>query len=231
MKKRILITGYERSGTTLLRRLVSMHPALGYDIVHERRDLLLKAQTRQWAIKNMTYPVTQNKQETGGMMSIKAGQKLPYVFARDFDLYFAKFKKLFKKFHVIHIIRDPLSAINSQVRTFEKDVNLCIKTYFNNVPKVYKTIKIDKTESIVVKYEDIISDPFNFVNNIYKWIGDFDGDAEYIKRVISTRDPWDFNGRIMCGLRYFDGIKDKKTEIVLSEDKVKSIRKMGKVIK
>jgi len=38
--KPILIIGFERSGTTLLRRVVSMCPALDYDLLHERKRLI-----------------------------------------------------------------------------------------------------------------------------------------------------------------------------------------------
>ena len=61
LKIPILILGYERSGTTLLRRLVSMHPDLEYDIFHEKPHRVMKAKSRDEAIRKLTVDSMQNK--------------------------------------------------------------------------------------------------------------------------------------------------------------------------
>lgn len=223
MNSPFFITGYERSGTTMLRRLVSMHPELDYEIIHERRKLLMNSSSAKDAIKNMTYDATQAGKKTGSIMSVLSGQKIPYINYNQAASSVDKFVSLFPNAFILHIVRNPISAINSQVKTFNRNPNKCVNNYFNSVPNTKKMLE-KRANVRTVLYEDVVSDPLNSVKSIYEWMGKPVNES-YIDKVISTRDAWEFEGRIMCGLRNFDKIQNTKSKIVLSNDIINQINK------
>jgi len=219
----ILILGYERSGTTLLRRIVSMHPGLDYELVHENAKKLYSCQTRKQALRKMTYPGTQAGKRTGSTMSIRAGQKIPYMTLKEAKRAYKKFDSLFDTFRVIHITRNPVGCINSQVKTFNRDPSRCVRNYFNSVPQVSKLLA-DHPKILRVQYEDLVGDPRHEIARIYSWVGGEVSD-EHIKAVMSIRDPWKCDGRVMPGLRYFDRIEKQKRRIILPAKLVNKIEK------
>lgn len=223
----IFIVGYERSGTTLLRRLVSMHPRLEYELIHERPKLLQAARNTQHAIDTMTYPATQQKRETGSTMSVRAGQKTPYATFSQAKGNIDKFRELFPSAYLMHIIRDPLETISSQVKTFNRKADGCIKNYFSAVPKVYKYV-LSLPRSCTVCYENLVARPQEVLASIYEWMG-ATVPLYFIDRIISTRDPWEWEGRMMPGLRYFDSIVPKERKLVLKQAHIDTIKSRGSV--
>jgi len=224
----ILILGYERSGTTLVRRLLSMCPVLEYEIVHEKCRLLLKAGAADKVIDRLTFPATQMKSRTGSTMSVLAGQKIPYV---DFDMahkVVKRFRGLFPESTIVHITRDPLWAINSQVKTFGMNPSECFKNYFASVPLVDAYLS-DCVGVVHVRFENIVKSPEDWVTRIYSKMG-WESRGDHIKRVVSTRDPWkcEFGGRVMAGLRYFDSVSNVDSKCVLSSGLIRKIKKKVK---
>lgn len=217
----ILIVGYERTGTTILRRLVSMHPNLEYDLVHEKWNLLRAAKNKKHANQIMTFKATQNKKRIGTVSSIISGQKIPYNNFLQAQKYIDKFLSLFPEGHLMHIIRKPLETINSQVKTFDRNVDHCIKNYFDSVPRVYDYTK-QLPNSCQISYENLIDKPKEVLADLYRWMGQ-EVDPAHIERVVSTQDPWEHNGRILPGLRYFNNIIPKKREIILKKEHIQAI--------
>jgi len=225
MKLPILILGYERSGTTLLRRLISMHPNMPFDIVHEQSKNLFASKTKDEAIKRLTFPSKQKGVYTGGVSSLEAGQKIPYINARTAQKSIDKFNSFFGKFHIIHIVRDPIGAINSQVKTFKKNEDKCIKQYFNSVPKVTQYLKsFDNVKTI--SFENLLNCPLEQLKSIYNWIGDFEQNDEFLNKVITTKEPWDYQGRMLPGLRYFSSIRLVKQNLVIKNKYVRKINSL-----
>ncbi len=218
MNNPFLIIGYERSGTTLLRRLVSMHPGLDYDLVHENSKKLLRCKTKKDALNGLTYPTKQAGKLTGGMMSVRAGQKVPYVSFKFIRGVIRHFKALFGDVRIIHIVRDPIRAINSQVRTFKRKSLRCVEDYFNSVPKTMSHV-----DGYMIRFEQLMGSPIETLSRLYEWMGQ-EVDEHYITKAISTRDPWKHKSRIMCGLRYFDSVSNIKSGIVLSKACLKLIK-------
>tara|TARA_B100001778_G_scaffold334029_1_gene344094 strand:- start:16302 stop:16922 length:621 start_codon:yes stop_codon:yes gene_type:complete len=192
-----------------------MHPGLKYELVHERRKLLLDAKSREHAIKTMTYDATQAKKKTGAIMSIRSGQKIPYSTFKQARQSVKKMLSLFPEAKVIHIVRDPMGAINSQVKTFGHKPANCVNDYFDSVPVVSKWLPT-VTDPYVVDYSKLIEDPINQASDIYAWMGQ-EVDRSYIEKALTSRDPWEHEGRIMCGLRYFDDIKPTESKVVLTK--------------
>lgn len=225
MKLPVLILGYERSGTTLLRRLVSMHPNMPFDIVHEQSRKLFNSSSKEEVIKKLTFKSKQKGIYTGGISSIKAGQKIPYTNFKVAKKSISKFDSIFNNFFIIHIIRDPVGAIGSQVRTFNRDVNKCISQYFSSVPMVNKYLE-DFKNVLTINFEELLRYPFEQVKLIYTWLGSFNEDDTFINLVISTIEPWNYNGRVMPGLRYFDNISETKSNFVLEKKYIEKINRL-----
>jgi hypothetical protein len=223
MKTPLLVIGYERSGTTLLRRLISMHPHLPAGLIHEQGKQLLSAATPAAANRKFA------KDKRGSKRSISIGQKLPYAQLSMAQKYVKKFRGFFPQSWIIHLIRDPKYAINSQVRTFERDPKSCIRNYFDSVPNTHHWLQgLDRVKTI--HYETLIGDPENQVRELYDWLSSGVSD-EHIARVISTKKAWKADGKLMEGLRYFDKIVDTKPNMVLSNEHIERIEAMKKLHK
>ena len=222
----ILIVGYERSGTTLFRRLVSMHPGLDYALVHEKRKWLMNAKTKEEALNVLTFDSNQAGNKTGGTSSVRSGQKMPYTEFETIKEAIDKFYSFFPESFMMHIIRDPITTVNSQVKSFSRKPSRCIKNWFSSVPKVYKYAR-SKPNNCVVCYENLVTDPKTTLGNIYKWMGQEVSD-EHIEKVINTREHWDCNGRQMPGLRRFDNIIPPGRKLILKPNIVTRINSMPK---
>jgi len=202
----IFITGFERSGTTLLRRLVSMHPALKYELLHEQRRLL-NYKTANEAMENYNLKAKQAGKLTGAIASVKSGEKIPYrnnfVFIIE---YIERWKQWWPDAIIMHIDRDIEMATKSAVRTFGRDYDETIRCAIENIPKVKKYLEL-QTNVIWITYEKILTNPLHFVKNLYAVMGNFHEDDNYIHKVTTTKNTWIHKGRVMCGLRYADGIR------------------------
>jgi hypothetical protein len=214
----ILILGYERSGTTLLRRIVSMHPKLKSNLVHEKYRLLFTCDDLEEAKSKLDQD----------NCSITSGQKIPYYEFSRVKSAVKRFNSFFGEgeFSVIHIIRDPIHCINSQKVTFRKSINQSINFYFRAVPKTRKYLRNNIDRCLEIRYEDIIDEPHNTVHQIYKWLDGTEVDTNFINKVVGTKYPWFYNGRIMVGLRSFDKIEKQKKKFVLPEKSVNKINSL-----
>ena len=222
MKTPFLVIGYERSGTSMLRRLMSMHPGLDYDIVHEKVKLLWRSKTSKQAIKTLTLPAQQHGTITG-VASILSGQKIPYVGFSAAKKTIDHFVHLFPTVSIVHIVRDPVGAVNSQVKTFKKKEMRCVSQYFKSVPRIIKYLENSNIRHIKIDYADVVDSPHNLLSRLYIWMGE-KVTTEHINRVITTKEPWEYNGRTMCGLRYFNSVSNIKNKIVLSAACLKAIK-------
>jgi len=222
MKTPFLIIGYERSGTSMIRRLMSMHPGLDYDIIHEKAKLLWRSKTPRQAIKTLTLPAQQHGMVTG-VASILSGQKIPYVGFPTAKKTINHFVSLFPATSIVHIVRDPVGAVNSQVKTFKKKGMRCVSQYFKSVPRVTKYLKSSNIRHIEIDYADVVGSPHNLLSHLYAWMGG-KVTAEHINKVITTKEPWEHSGRTMCGLRYFNSVSNIKSKVVLSAACLKAIK-------
>lgn len=234
-----------RSGTTLLRRIVSMHPMLKYELVHENPQLLLSSRSTEDALKKLTYPATQEGKKTGSIMSLKSGQKIPYTNYQNAFECITKFRSFFPKGSIIHIIRNPTDTISSQIRfrprtlkskatKFFRSIyylgifNCYMRKYFDSVPRVRSCLNTYEN-TLEIRYEKLIKDTVNEVSSIYRWIGN-NVETSYIEKVISAKTPWEYNGRMMPGLRYFDKIENQIFKnIVLRNDQIETIKQLSKL--
>ena len=206
-----------------------MHPQMDYELVHENPYRLLESNTREEAIDNLTYEATQEGEKTGSTMSIKAGQKIPYNHYSKAKKYLRKYGQLFVTFYVIHITRNPVDTINSKARTFKANPYLSIFYYFFAVPRVKKFMKQYGERVYEIEYEKFITDSHNEVKRLYKWLG-AEVEDHYIHKVLTTREPWNYDGRVMPGLRYFNKIENRISKNqILRKPQIKLINLLTKI--
>lgn len=200
----IFITGFERSGTTLLRRLMSMHPDLKFDLLHEQRRLA-EYMTSGMAEKSYIMKTKQEGKFLGSTASVLSGEKVPFIEAK----FIIKYMKLWRRFwpasSILYVKRNMHDCAASAKRTFKKDVNNTLSNYRLQVPVVEDYL--DTLENVcTIQFADILYDPYEFLAWVYGEILGYVPEKDFIYKVITTRHPWEYKGRIMCGLRYFDSI-------------------------
>ena len=124
MNQKILITGMQRSGTTMLRRMFHYHPDVEF-MLHEQHSLMKKG-------KNF-------KRLLG---DFNCGEKNPYwapcQYTRPYMIKYAKkWQSTFKCHKIIHIVRHPVSVAESNKKKCKTQPKNSIKYWksflvFNN---------------------------------------------------------------------------------------------------
>lgn len=194
----ILITGHERSGTTLLRRLVSMHPDLDCDLLHECWSLQ-QFRGPEDAMARYQLKVTQAGRVTGAWASVQAGEKIPY--GENLPIakrYISLWKRWWPESLVFHIVRQVDDVVDSCWRTFKIRTNN--RTVLTHVEKMTEFLRQFR-RVVAVDYDLLVAHPEHELRRIYSLMGRIP-DQEYMHNVLHTQETWRHNGRIMCGLRY-----------------------------
>ncbi len=163
----ILIIGFQRSGTTLLRRLLQLHPQVRR-IEHES-FFLNKIHDKQTLIQHVSRiginPQTDNW-----------GEKVPYFpnirkipvfkYCENWNRYFGSNSR------ILHIVRHPYDVALSNVKKFKhiKSLDMPINLYRRSVPS--SVIKLAKMKSVYTfKYEDLLINSDEMMFKIYKHCG------------------------------------------------------------
>lgn len=153
---RILIIGHQRSGTTLLRRLIEQHPEVKV-IYHERRvvnkpKLLAKLRTKY---KDVVW-----------------GDKVPWnsVSGNEVVSLSIKWAKAFGKNHrIVHIMRNPDGVKESNVKLKWLPASGLKRRVINSVSNVHSKLKHLNYKAI--RLEDLTSEPEKILKDIYAFFG------------------------------------------------------------
>lgn len=181
MYSKILIIGFQRSGTTLLRRLISFHP----DVIkcfHETKLL--------------------NKKDFDKNIKGNWGEKIPWYdgdgkFIID---YVNRWLDLFKEdARILHIVRNINDVVNSNFnfKSFDKK-----KTKYKYIRSIFNVQEIFYPEPRFkqILFENLVTYPFETATEIFKFCN-LDHSEHIIKEVISPgKEKW----------RYFDGINSDR---------------------
>lgn len=198
IKTPILVVGFERSGTTLLRRIISMCPTLEYNLIHEKWRLFAYLSAKEAEEKYFFY-AKQGGKNIGGIDSILSGEKIAYrANVKETIQYIEQFTEFWPHGTVVHIVRNSKDCAHSAVNTFQRDYQSSVNLWNYAVPQVSKYTHID------IRYCDIVESPKDFVSELYAAMG-----CMYapIDKIISTKEPWQHGEKVMCGLRYYDSIR------------------------
>lgn len=143
----VFITGFYRSGTTLLRRIISGHPNTG-SIFHEKRIL--------------------NNQNLIPKTDLFWGEKLPY-YNLNIIKYHQKLSKRFPTVKTIHIIRHQVdSALSIMEKDKLKSIDHPLRVYSSIFPSIFRYFR---KKSLTIKYENLLLTPDTTLPLIWKYFG------------------------------------------------------------
>lgn len=160
--KKILIIGFQRSGTTFLRRLIQSHPEIKI-MLHET-TILSKCKTKEEISKKIGFSVD----------NFNWGEKIPYYRSTRMSAinkcdYSVAWSKIFKDdSRIVHIIRHPYDVSWSSLKTFNLDFRSSINYYNKNLPKVLKILD-DLPNVLNIKYEDLLTNHRVLVPKIFSF--------------------------------------------------------------
>lgn len=184
---KILIIGFQRSGTTLLRRLVNGHPKI--KIFHEKK-FIKKGKTRKAFFKN--HPFLKDKKNFG--------DKIPW-FDKDGKMIIRLSRKWGNFFgdeaRVVHIIRHPVDVgLSTYKLNWVRRPEIPIEFHTKSVPRVVKVMNEDP-RFINLRFEDLLISPEEKLWNLFEFCGLKVNDA-IVKKAMSVP------------LRYHKGINSKR---------------------
>jgi len=185
---KIFITGFQRSGTSLLRHLFELHPEVK-KMWHET-GMLKHGKNALYTAKVLHDPIPLNKKNRKGKLltssqftvnfSLKDetwGEKIPYKsttikkgyggtlisYCKLWNLYFGK------EARIVHIIRHPLDVANSTKKIgYSRSIITPIIQYKKIVPIIVNELKTF-SNVIHVKYEDLLLNPKKTLNRLFKF--------------------------------------------------------------
>lgn len=167
---KILIIGFPRSGTSLMKRIIMRHPDV--EKIFFEANLMKRIGTNRENTLNILLPPKKNVgekviYEKGIMGTKRSGSPTPVEYCQRWN---NRFKK---EARIIQIIRHPYDVWNSILikkyiaRNKKHAIIKMFKNYFKYIPKCFD--RISKFENcLTVKYEDVIMNP-NILNlKIYR---------------------------------------------------------------
>lgn len=178
--RKILITGYKHSGTTMLMQLVKAHPQVGW--IEFEEGYIEFDKPKDWVL-------TMASKKVNDMSQYAWGEKLPWG-TRDNDInakraisFTKKWLKFFGgKARVLHIIRHPLdSASSGFVSNLSKEA---LKFSLSSLPKYIDFINQDK-RCATIMYEELVTEPKKKLKAIFDFLN-LKSDKATIKKVVNT---------------------------------------------
>lgn len=221
---KILVSGFQRSGTTMTRRLLQYHPDV-YKVLHERR-LLYKKRTKKELLKLAKHFDIKNP------IDCNWGDKVPFYSngPEPQIKYIKKWNNVWEEEgRVIYLIRHPIDVAISTVKVkMGPNLKVVIKRQNNSVPAVVKALK-DVDNVLVVSFESLVTKPREILKHMFEFCGlDY---SDNVIEMISTANRKQ--------LRYFDNInadrafaykRDKNIEIPVKPYNYKELRNLDYVL-
>lgn len=163
---KIFITGFQRSGTTLTRRLIHNHPEVKF-IAHELR-LMKYCKSKEKVYELLEKNGFEAKEEENW------GEKVPWSHEDLRIIYFCeRWNEMFSKEkpRIIHVIRNPVSVGISNVNFgWCEDIDFSIKVWKSTVYPVLEYMDYIKNGMTFV-YEDLLLNPRIVLKEIFSFCG------------------------------------------------------------
>lgn len=203
---KILVTGFQRSGTTLLKDLIWKHP----DVAHMFHEVALLKFSKKHLLTANFLPDKKIKNNYQGVMpyqfkvnfSLKKGtwgEKIPYwgpKVYKGYNKFVTRYCRQWNKYfgdkaRIIHIIRHPMDvAISTKNRGFTKGITRPIKVYKTTMPQVLNLMQdIDNIKH--VQFENLVTNPEKTLREIYQFCGLRHGD-KILHRIIHNKNIFRF---------------------------------------
>lgn len=165
MKNRIFITGFQRGGTTLLRRLLHNHPDIEC-MIHERRIL---NRVKNFEEKTIIKVVKKYPKWEGNVEGIW-GEKVPWNSPTGQEIinYMNKWQKAFgDNACYINIIRNPIDAGKSNAKLDLLSLSATKNNWDLSMPVV--TRFINRIGGINIVYENLVITPKPVLKKIFDY--------------------------------------------------------------
>ena len=172
---KIFLTGFQRSGTTLLRHVVRNHPdvrkmfhencLIGHGIEYIKSVCNFDIDKENWGEKLPWYDIKPRKIYNGTILD-----------------YCLDWNELFPDSKIIQIIRHPIDVMNSNLNKF----NLGNKQVFEIMDRCIPQIipKIDLLNNCLsIKFEDLVIAPTEVLTKMYGFLG-LDNNPETVMSVV-----------------------------------------------
>lgn len=177
---KVLVIGFQRSGTTLLRRLVQHHPNVRH-VFHEHFFLARFSTRKRLAVFLRTKRVSIDKDNWGEKVPFYAGsirKKLKLVqYCEMWNTYFPKDSK------IIHIVRHPVDVSLSVLKKYKvKSLQIPLQKYVKLVPRLIKGLN-DFDNLLTIKFEDLVIKPEETLTRVFSFC-DLDSDPKTVSQVI-----------------------------------------------
>jgi hypothetical protein len=189
---KILVTGFQRSGTTLTRRLIEFHPDV-WQIKHEARIL-----RHPKKLAKITAPIW--------------GDKVPWNSGNGHEVmsYADRWVQRFGEAHrIIQVIRDPAAVARSNGRAGMMPEAEALRRCENSVPKLHDYLK--KYNYMSFRYEDLVEEPEEWLAKIYEFCG-LEVTPEILYYSIRPKKDPKFLGVIKGGINT-PKMKEKRREL------------------
>ena len=164
----ILVTGFQRSGTTLVRQLIQGHPDV-VKILHEHN--ILENRSGKEAI----YRYLKVLEDIRNPETCTWGDKVPFFTSNFISTinYMRKWQALWgTQSRIVCLIRHPIDVAISNMK-FKTKFNYKIERLMEYqtlvVPKVVEVIKFDQENILAVSYESLVTRPYMILQKIYKF--------------------------------------------------------------
>jgi hypothetical protein len=201
---KIFVTGFQRSGTTLVKDLIDKHPDVKIMFHESKPRILSKNKKELYNSKKIKHKIIPNnyqgtKDEFFKInLSLKNdnwGEKIPYYLPKITKQgggfvwnYCIRWNNYFEKeSRIVHIVRHPFDVAESTVkRGFKKHINQVIKQYQWTIPIVIDNIQ--KVENVLhIQFETLLKEPEKILKKIYKFCN-LDYSDDVIKGVLSNKN-------------------------------------------
>lgn len=160
----ILIIGFQRSGTTLLRRIFHSHPDIKR-MFHEE-FLLNRCKNKKELLEYLKDKnIDPNKDNWGEKTPFYPGMRKTSVkvYTQTWSRYFGKTSR------ILHIVRHPYDvALSIQNKYSNQNLTGALKTYRRSMPTIMKILQ-DTPRCYSFKYEDLLLNPDTQIPKIMKF--------------------------------------------------------------
>lgn len=205
---KILVIGFQRSGTTLLKDLIWKHP----QVKHMFHEVALAKFQKDHLMNSLWLPdksIRNNYQGTSwyrkeidfDLDSCTWGEKVPYwmpKISKGFNGPVGKYCSIWNQYfrneaRILHIIRHPLDVgISTKKRGFTRGVRRPVNQYKKVLPVVLKQFKTFGIKNILhVQFENLVTKPKECLMRIYKFCGLGNGE-KLVRGVINNKNIFRF---------------------------------------
>lgn len=172
--RKIFITGFQHSGTTLLHQLIKAHPKVGW--IENEENYIEFDKGKDWILKMASKRVSDMKEYAWG-------EKIPWI--DDNGTRIINLMKLWCKYfktktRIIHILRHPIDTSNSISPKLWDQLDYILKS----LPNVIDYLNENKRASTIL-YEDLLLFPEKSLTNIFNFL-DLEVNDKIIKNIINT---------------------------------------------